>query len=71
MQTFRAALMNKSQPNTRSYESRATSDDFWLQASEASLNAIWDNPEDDVYAELLEASMITSGGNDEHIRRNN
>ena len=29
-------------------------DDFWLGASEPSLNAIWDNPEDDVYAELLE-----------------
>ena len=29
-------------------------DDFWLGASEASLKAIWDNPEDDVYAELLE-----------------
>ena len=29
-------------------------DDFWLNASESSLNAIWDNPEDDVYAELLE-----------------
>lgn len=29
-------------------------DDFWLRASEPSLNAIWDNPEDDVYAELLE-----------------
>ena len=28
-------------------------DDFWLNASEVSLNAIWDNPEDDVYAELL------------------
>lgn len=28
-------------------------DDFWLRASEPSLNAIWDNPEDDVYAELL------------------
>jgi hypothetical protein len=28
-------------------------DDFWLNASEASLNAIWDNPEDDVYADLL------------------
>lgn len=28
-------------------------DDFWLRASETSLNAIWDNPEDDVYAELL------------------
>ena len=29
-------------------------DDFWLRASELSLNAIWDNAEDDVYAELLE-----------------
>ena len=29
-------------------------DNFWLKSSEPSLNAIWDNPEDDVYAELLE-----------------
>ena len=29
-------------------------DDFWLKANESSLNAIWNNPEDDVYAELLE-----------------
>ena len=29
-------------------------DDFWLKASEVSLKAIWDNSEDDVYAELLE-----------------
>ena len=32
----------------------SNSDDFWLKASELSLTAIWDNPEDDVYAELLE-----------------
>jgi hypothetical protein len=31
----------------------SSGDDFWLKASEVSLNAIWDNPEDDVYAELL------------------
>ena len=30
-------------------------DDFRLKASEPSLTAIWDNPEDDVYAELLKA----------------
>ena len=30
-------------------------DDFWLKASKPSLKAIWDNPEDDVYAELLKA----------------
>ena len=27
--------------------------DFWLEASEDSLNEIWNNEEDDVYAELL------------------
>jgi hypothetical protein len=26
---------------------------FWLQASQLSLDAIWDNTEDDVYAQLL------------------
>lgn len=28
--------------------------DFWLNASESSLNAIWDNREDNIYGELLE-----------------
>lgn len=28
--------------------------DFWLSAGESSLASIWDNSEDDVYAELLE-----------------
>ena len=27
--------------------------DFWLRASQPSLDTIWDNPEDDIYAELL------------------
>ena len=27
---------------------------FWLYASESSLDSVWDNVEDDVYAELLE-----------------
>jgi len=27
---------------------------FWLGASESSLDSVWDNAEDDVYAELLE-----------------
>ncbi len=27
--------------------------EFWLQASQVSLNAVWDNVEDDVYAQLL------------------
>ncbi len=28
--------------------------DFWLQASRRSLDAVWDNTEDDVYAQLLQ-----------------
>ena len=27
--------------------------EFWLKASERSLDAIWNNPEDDVYEQLL------------------
>jgi hypothetical protein len=29
--------------------------EFWLQSSQTSLDAVWDNAEDDVYAQLLEA----------------
>lgn len=36
---------------------QADDDEFWLKASELSLNLIWDNPEDDVYAELLVADV--------------
>ena len=28
--------------------------DFWMAASQSSLAKIWDNPEDDVYEQLLE-----------------
>ncbi|CAN1211555.1 DUF104 domain-containing protein [Tumidithrix helvetica PCC 7403] len=27
--------------------------EFWLQASQTSLDAIWDNTDDDIYAQLL------------------
>ena len=27
--------------------------EFWLQASQLSLNTVWNNTEDDIYAELL------------------
>ncbi len=27
--------------------------EFWLQASQTSLDKVWDNAEDDVYAQLL------------------
>jgi hypothetical protein len=33
---------------------QADDDDFWLKACEVSLNLIWDNPDDDIYAELLD-----------------
>ncbi len=29
-------------------------DDFWVSSSESTLTSIWDNPEDDIYGELLE-----------------
>jgi hypothetical protein len=28
---------------------------FWIQVSQMSLDAVWDNTEDDVYAQLLQA----------------
>jgi hypothetical protein len=28
--------------------------EFWLQASQGSLGAVWDNTEDDLYAQLLQ-----------------
>jgi hypothetical protein len=27
---------------------------FWMQASQVSLAEVWDNPQDDIYAQLLE-----------------
>lgn len=27
--------------------------EFWIQASQSSLDAVWNNAEDDIYAELL------------------
>ncbi len=27
---------------------------FWMHASQVALDKIWDNPEDDIYAQLLE-----------------
>ena len=32
--------------------------EFWLQTSQVSLDTIWDNTEDDVYAELLKNDII-------------
>ena len=29
-------------------------DEFWMRTSDVSLQAIWDNAEDDVYAKLLQ-----------------
>ncbi len=46
--------------NEANYNEATDDDGFWLKASEPSLNAIWDNCEDDVYAELLETPVIMS-----------
>lgn len=32
-------------------------DEFWLQTSQVSLNAVWNNTEDDVYAQLLKNDL--------------
>lgn len=32
---------------------------FWLQASQASLDAVWDNDEDNVYANCCKNDIIT------------
>jgi len=45
----------------------SSSDDFWLKASQPSLDGIWDNSEDDIYGELLETLMLESGEKHEHI----
>jgi hypothetical protein len=42
--------MKSNEPNSNQV---VNDDDFWLDAAEPSLDAIWSNPEDDVYAELL------------------
>ncbi|MGG6263898.1 hypothetical protein ACQ4M3_10945 [Leptolyngbya sp. AN03gr2] len=34
---------------------------FWLQSTQSSLDAIWDNEEDDIYAQLLETGEQTNG----------
>jgi predicted DNA-binding antitoxin AbrB/MazE fold protein len=34
--------------------------EFWFQASQASIDTIWDNSEDDVYAQLLKESYRLS-----------
>ena len=45
-------------------EQTADSDrEFWLQASQSSLDAVWDNDKDSVYARLLEV-RATSNSND-------
>ena len=43
-------------PTDEQSERRAEKDaDFWQAASSASLNEVWDNEDDDVYAKLLAA----------------
>ncbi len=34
---------------------------FWLQASQTSVDAVWDNSEDDVYLQLLKHRKMVEG----------
>lgn len=36
--------------------SKSEEDAFWIQIAQISLDAIWDNEEDDIYEQLLENS---------------
>jgi len=45
--------------------------DFWLNVSRPSIDAIWDNSGDDIYVELLEVLITKSGETNEYLRRNN
>jgi hypothetical protein len=36
------------------YNQATDDDEFWLKAAEPSLDRIWGNSDDDIYAELLE-----------------
>ena len=49
--------MKSNDPNSNQV---VNDDDFFLYASEPSLDAIWNNSEDDIYAELLEESTTMS-----------
>jgi hypothetical protein len=49
--------INRLHPRAISPSSLLTADterQFWLETSQSSLNKIWDNPQDEVYAELLQ-----------------
>ena len=48
-------LVSVMESNEANSNQSMNDDDFWLNASEPSLKAIWDNPEGDIYAELLDA----------------
>lgn len=32
---------------------------FWMRTSQIALDKVWDNPEDDIYAQLLEVGTLT------------
>ena len=50
---LKSEAMKKRLSEAKNRTKEFSSDEFWLSASESSLNEIWNNEEDDVYAELL------------------
>jgi len=50
---LKSEAMKKRLLEAKQRAQEADSNEFWLSASESSLDEIWNNKEDDVYAELL------------------
>ncbi|MCA1622323.1 MAG: hypothetical protein LC768_01185 [Acidobacteria bacterium] len=50
---LKSEAMKKRLSEAKQRAEEADGDEFWLSASESSLDEIWNNKEDDVYAELL------------------
>jgi antitoxin component of MazEF toxin-antitoxin module len=43
-------------PNKANSDQAMSDEEFWLKATEVSLGRIWNTPDDDVYAELLDSN---------------
>jgi toxin ParE1/3/4 len=56
---FPYGIVYRVKTDIRCLQPTSDRDDFWLKASEPSLDAIWDNCEDDVYGELIRETRIS------------
>jgi hypothetical protein len=51
--------INENSRDLASFEEKEEAD-FWLKLTERAFKKIWDNPQDDVYAELLNQDLTVS-----------